>query len=383
MPNVSKENLIPLLEKYYESFINEEDAWTFFLELAEYIELIAENDATDRVVGMLNKQKEQDLKALSDIELKALEELDEAKKEITGRLSKKKITSKGIEYTLGEIRAMEEGRVWTSTPKAVYIDRELKKLVEALKEEKKEDIVKDFKGRIKTSYYPVDDYIFAPSLREYEQLREAMSFKEKTTIWYVWDHLQWAYLVIKKSDETLQGIKEKKNKEEENSFFSLMNEMEQIQNYKDRINVREKIDPLWFKRDDFVQYARRFHKHLIKTLLETDPKTHHLTENSPSFDESLGILWIDGKPVKFGLKTGAFHSLRVMFQNADEAKREWFFSEIAEAIDEAEPKPDKLIHNYFNNTIKTKIVSETGIKDFFLTTNQSVKINQKYLSEKS
>lgn len=383
MPNVSKENLIPLLEKYYESFINEEDAWTFFLELAEYLELIAENDATNRVVGMLNSQKEQDLKALSDIELKALEELDEAKKKIIEHLLKKKITSKGIEYTLGEIRAMEEGRVWTSTPKAVYIDRELKKLVEALKEEKKEDVVKDFKGHIKTSYYPVDDYIFAPSLREYEQLREAMSFKEKTTIWYVWDHLQWAYLVIKKSDETLQGIKEKQNKEEENSFFSLMNEMEQIQNYRDRINVREKIDPIWFKRDDFVQYARRFHKHLIKTLLETDPKTHHLTENSPSFDESLGILWIDGKPVKFGLKTGAFHSLRVMFQNADEAKREWFFSEIAEAIDEAEPKPDKLIHNYFNNTIKTKIVSETGIKDLFLTTNQSVKINQKYLSEKS
>ena len=39
MPNISKENLIPLIEKYYESFINEKDEWTFFLELTEYIEI--------------------------------------------------------------------------------------------------------------------------------------------------------------------------------------------------------------------------------------------------------------------------------------------------------------------------------------------------------
>lgn len=383
MPKVSKENLIPLLEKYYESFIHEDDVWTFFLELAEYLELIAENDDTDKVVGMLNGEKERDLKPLNEIESKTIQELDKSKQEIIKRLKKKKITSRGIEYALEEIRAMEEGRVWTSTPKTVYIDRELKKLVEALKEEKKEDIVKDFKSTIKTSHYPVDDYIFSSSLREYEALRGAMHFKEKTTLWYVWDHLQWAYLVIKKSDETLQGIKEKKNRQEEDGFISLIGEMEKIQGYKDRMDLNQNLDPIWFKKDDFVRYARRFHKHVIKTLLENNSKIHHLVEDSPSFDASSGTLWIDGKPIKFGTKTGAYHCLSVMFQDPEEAKREWFFSEIAEAIDEAEPKPDKLIHNYFNNTIKSKIATETGIKDFFITTNQSVKINPDYIGKKS
>ena len=161
-----------------------------------------------------------------------------------------------------------------------------------------------------------------------------------------------------------------------------MQEMHKIQNFSDRIDLKEKLNPIWFKRDDFIQYARRFHKYIIKALLESDPKTHHLAENSPSFDASVGILWISGKPVKFGTKTYTYQCLKAIFSDSD-LSREWFFSEIAEAIDEAKPKSDKLIHNYFNNTIKQKIIAETGIKDFFMTDNQSVKINENYLVKKS
>ena len=134
--------------------------------------------------------------------------------------------------------------------------------------------------------------------------------------------------------------------------------------------------------DEFIQYAKRFHKHLIKTLLYTDPRHQKLVEASPSFDSVLGILWIDGKPIKFSTKTNPYRCLGIIFSDQD-TTREWFFNEIAEEMDEADPKPDKLIHNYFNNTIKAKIASETGIKDFFITTNQSVKINPDYIGKKS
>lgn len=383
MGTLKRENLIPLLEKYYEAFIREEDVWTFFLELAEYLELLDENEETNKILNGLNEQKAQDLKALNEIEKETLQQLDESKIEILKRLKKGKITSRAIEYALDEIRAMEEGRVWTSQPKADYINGHLIKILEALREEQKDDILKDYKSQITTSYYPVDDYIFAPSLRNYNQLREANSFREKTTIWYAWDHLQWAYLIIKKSDETLKGIEERKDRQEKDSFMTLMQEMEKIQSHNERLNYSEKLNPIWFKKDEFVQFARRLHKHIIKSLLESSTQSHHLVEDSPSFDPVLGILWIDGKPVKFGTKTNAYHCLRIMFNDRNELEREWFFSEIAEAIDEANPKSDKLIHNYFNNTIKQKILAETGIKDFFITDNQSAKINEQYLSQKS
>lgn len=382
MSRVSKENLIPLMEKYYEAFINEKDEWPFFLELAEYIDLVSENPETASILKELSAQKERDLKPLDELESQAMQELEVSKQEILKRLKKSGITSKAIEMALEDIRAMEEGRVWTSTPKVDYIDRELRRILEALREEKQEALLDDFKGSLKTSYYPPDDYIFAKSLREYNALNQAMDFKEKATIWYAWDHLQWAYLVIKRADETLSGIREKKDRQEEEGFIGLIQEMEKIQGHKDRLNINEKLDPIWFKREDFVQYARRFHKFLVKSLLETSPSKHHLAEDSPSFDATSGILWIEGTPVKFGTKSNAYHCLRAFFSSPD-LKEERFFSEIAEILDEANPRPDKLIHNYFNNTIKPKIMTETDLKDFFLTDNQSVRINEKYLKKKS
>lgn len=381
MSRISKENLIPLMEKYYEAFINEKDEWPFFLELAEYIELVSENPETAGILKELNAQRERDLQPLAEIESKTLQELEESKQEMLSRLKKAKITSRAIDLALKDIQAMEEGRVLTSTPKAVYISHELKRILEALREEKKEVLLDDFKGNIKT-YYPSDDYVFSKSLREYIDLNQAMDFKEKATIWYVWDHLQWAYLVIKKADETLSGIREKMDRHEEEGFISLIHEMEKIQGHKDRLNVSEKLDPIWFKREDFAQYVRRFHKFLVKSLLESSPATHHLAEDSPSFDATSGILWIEGTPVKFGTKSNSYHCLRIFFANPD-LKEEMFFSEIAETLDEANPKPDKLIHNYFNNTIKRKVMTETKLRDFFITDNQSVRINEKYLKKKS
>jgi hypothetical protein len=382
MAIIPKGNLIPLLEKYYESFINEKDEWTFFLELAEYLELVSDNIDTNEIIKRLNAQKEEDLKALGEMEEQTLKELEKSKREIIKRLKKSAITSKAIEIAFEEIRAMEEGRVLTSTPKPVYINYELRKLAEALREEKEEDVVSDFKGKLKTSCYPVDDYVFSPSLREYEVMNQAMDFKEKTTLWYVWDHLQWAYLVIKKSNETLSGMKEKKNRDEEEGFTTLIHEMEKIQGHKDRLDPSEKLDPIWFKREDFIHFSRRFHKYVVKSLLENNPNQHHLTEDSPYFDFSSGILWIDGVPVKFGTKSKAYNCLKAYFSIGN-LTEETFFSEIGERMDLSTSKPDKLIHNYFNNTIKPKIALETHIKDFFITDNQSVKISENYIKKKS
>lgn len=384
MLDISKENLIPLLEKYYQSFIDETEDWSFFVELSEYIDLILENNLSARVIAGLNSQREEDLKPLRDIEAIATADLNTAKEKIKKLLNKGKITSKGIEFALKKLEQIEAGKVYSNVKPIDKLYDAIWHICVAIHEEGKQEIIKEYFNAGDGKHRYTDNYFYIEIYDQYQRLKRASEFKEKSALWYVWDKINIAHFTIRKTDETFEQLKEEGKKWEMLNFSGIVQEMRKIQSIAEENHpFARDFDPIIFKRDDFVQYARRFHKHLIKTLLETDPKTHHLTENSPSFDESLGILWIDGKPVKFGLKTGAFHSLRVMFQSADEAKREWFFSEIAEAIDEAEPKPDKLIHNYFNNTIKTKIVSETGIKDFFLTTNQSVKINQKYLSEKS
>ena len=66
-----------------------------------------------------------------------------------------------------------------------------------------------------------------------------------------------------------------------------------------------------------------------------------------------------------------------MLEEKKELKKEWFFSEIAERIDESNINDKK----YYNAIYQLKIkLEKQGIKDFFITTRQSVKINKKYLS---
>ena len=83
------------------------------------------------------------------------------------------------------------------------------------------------------------------------------------------------------------------------------------------------------------------------------------------------------KNVKIQKFSDQYHLLRILFK--DELK-DWQFSEIAELIDSEKAFKWKNLYNSANE-IKKKIAIETGIKDFFITTTQSIKINEKYLKK--
>jgi hypothetical protein len=96
-----------------------------------------------------------------------------------------------------------------------------------------------------------------------------------------------------------------------------------------------------------------------------------------SFDSDSGTLLIGQQSIKFRKFTEQYHSLRVIFSNPNETGKEWMFSELSELIDGAK-YTDKAFHNYFS-AIKRRVSADAGIKDLFITTNQSVKIDRDYL----
>lgn len=96
------------------------------------------------------------------------------------------------------------------------------------------------------------------------------------------------------------------------------------------------------------------------------------------FNAGTSVLKIGNKEIKFRKFTEQFHVLRVIFADPAESKKEWIFSEIAELIDESKDYTDKDFHNYFS-AINRRVGTETSVKDLFITTNQSVKINEDYL----
>lgn len=98
-----------------------------------------------------------------------------------------------------------------------------------------------------------------------------------------------------------------------------------------------------------------------------------------SFDADKSRFYVQGKEIKLIKFKDEYHTLRVIFENPAEISREWFFSEIREKIDPyASPDKDK---KYYNAIYQTRLkLEKQGIKDFFITTKQSVKIDPKYLS---
>jgi len=124
---------------------------------------------------------------------------------------------------------------------------------------------------------------------------------------------------------------------------------------------------------------RRIHNYLLHELSrEQTSKSIPVIKTSINFDERKSTLFIGNKGVKFRKFTEQYHTLRIIFSDTSKLSDEWFFSEIREKIDEAKGYTDKAFHNYFS-AIKRRVAGETGIKDLFLTTTQSVRINPDYL----
>jgi len=109
-------------------------------------------------------------------------------------------------------------------------------------------------------------------------------------------------------------------------------------------------------------------------------KDGEVSTKKTSFDLDKSILSVGKSLVRIKKFGDQYHLLRIIFEDRNETAQEWFFSEIAERYDHARNLPDKKFYNTIYQ-IKKKLAIE-GIKDFFdATTNQSFKINRKYLEQ--
>jgi len=98
-----------------------------------------------------------------------------------------------------------------------------------------------------------------------------------------------------------------------------------------------------------------------------------------SFDEASSILNVGEKIVRITKMKDQYQLLRIIFEDKEEIGKEWFFSEIAEKFDREANFDNKKFYNAAYQ-VNLRIARDVGIKDALITTNQSVRINPKYLS---
>jgi hypothetical protein len=104
-----------------------------------------------------------------------------------------------------------------------------------------------------------------------------------------------------------------------------------------------------------------------------------ILKSNLSFNEANSMLTIGNSQVKLRKGSDPYHLLRIMFEDADELQKEWFYSEISEKYDVGANFDDKKFYNA-SYQLKQKIAQETTLKDVLITTAQSLRINPKYLS---
>jgi hypothetical protein len=149
-------------------------------------------------------------------------------------------------------------------------------------------------------------------------------------------------------------------------------------NFGKSIPASKEHDLQYLDEDIYKGHAARVHAHLLKELA-MKKEEHPLENKGVSFNPARGILCVMGKEIKFRKFNEQYHTLGLIFSDPKDLRKEWFFSELAEKIDTVKEYDDKKFHNYLS-AIKRRVSSETSIKDLFITTTQSVKINPDYLN---
>ncbi len=170
-------------------------------------------------------------------------------------------------------------------------------------------------------------------------------------------------------------------KDNDSQYFHLYPEFEHS-------NDKQKKD-LWTKRRaELNQLAEQFeneYKNFLKIAkkeLENKLSLAGTIERTPSsfketkFDFGISILYIGDQKIKITKHTRQYEVLRIIFKDRE---KDWQFSEIEEEIDrESKSYNWKNLYNIVYQ-IDKNVALATGIKDFFITTTQSVKINPKYI----
>ena len=274
-------NVIEILDRYYQSFINQEQDWNFFLGLVDYLDFIKENpDIFDGFLNKIKANRERELNRVISLEEKAFKEFEEVKKKILQSFKSKKI-SQNIKQKLKNL-ADFKNEYGISEKGFFEFNSKLTGIIKSLWQNGYKELVKDILNNYADGYdkeNPEEDilrgfYYLSPSgFEKYILKPRDFSIKFGIELWGAYSKLSllrnvFVFMRSGKFPETLKDTDEARN-----SFLEFVYEMQYIQDndtdeyisssdssYSDD----EKIET--FKKNQYQLYASRVHNYLIQEL---------------------------------------------------------------------------------------------------------------------
>ncbi len=118
---------------------------------------------------------------------------------------------------------------------------------------------------------------------------------------------------------------------------------------------------------------------LMKRELSSEGREQKLLAGA-LFDTDKSVLLIGDKQIFIQKFSKQYALLQVIFKDIESLGKDWQLSEISESMDAESEFVWKKLYN-IADAIRKNIAIETGIKDFFILTTQSLKINTNYIKK--
>jgi hypothetical protein len=295
-------NTISNAERHYDSFINQSDDWNFFLGLAEYVKFVSEEKTSEKIIIEAMEQGKARFKDLSELSKKSIVEMTGVFEKLIGIIGEDKIDFPGLKTEIQEYEDYKNGLMFSSASLPSTLFETLADIIEILVKNNYVDKIRDYvllraepgEGR---QYY-IKEFTFSNSFLEYEKANKLFNDKRDIEIWGVWDNLVMVYNSVFKKEELITELdKDKKN------FWQALNARGVISELNKIKEGKRDNSPVYFKKQDFITKASRFHNYLIKELSLADNRDYMEKNNnriSYQYNEPIGNLTIgDFKPIEF------------------------------------------------------------------------------------
>ena len=367
-------NINQILENYYQPLKETKNNWDFVVALSDYVNYIKQELELNPIIEDIKKERQKDYKEYFELKEKSLKEINQAKKKLLKIINNNKINFEELNNIIKKLKNFEEGKITISGLKIFNIENYLFEICKALSQKGYKDLLKEFINDERKPQNIYGNFVFSRSLFLFKEELEKIEHLKTTEIWHCWYKLK----VIPETTKLLfreivkNSIRHSKKEKEEDVEYStdFMHLKEEAKNDNGCDLEKEK--------SEYKNCCRRLNNYIIQKLeILKDKKTNKQKINYVvSFDENRGILFIGNGKTKIQKFNDQYHLLRIIFKNKKDICQEWFFSKIAEEYDKMANLPDKKFYNA-TYQLNQKIAIDTGIKDFFITTNQSLKINEK------
>ncbi len=257
-------NVIEILDRYYQSFINQKRDWDFFLGLAYYVKYATEIPEVDKILKSTVQKRANAEKRLKEYEEDAIKEAKEViRNKVFQKIKEKKISYEELNKLMQEWDNYANRRILSSQSDAEALSGCLMDIIRSLHDTNYKEITKDFIIEEETDPKIIKEYTCFRKLELYKKEKLAYQEKEEIEPWGAWGNLALVYIVIFKREEELERLrKDKRNWWTASNLQGLIGEMQKIKGQ----SVFSDSKPVWFIKDAYIGYATRIHNYLIQEL---------------------------------------------------------------------------------------------------------------------